>query len=51
MATRPDTTFAMSVISQIPLAPKMSHWEAVVRILRFLKKTQRKIVVLRLLTC
>ena len=33
--TRPDITFAVSVVSQFLNAPCDSHWDAVMRILRY----------------
>ncbi|PNX68831.1 putative copia-type protein [Trifolium pratense] len=35
--TRPDITFAVSIVSQFLNAPCDSHWDAVVRILRYIK--------------
>lgn len=35
--TRPDISFAVSVVSQFLNSPCDSHWEAVVRILRYIK--------------
>jgi Reverse transcriptase (RNA-dependent DNA polymerase) len=35
--TRPDITFAVNVVSQFMHAPRMTHMDAVVRILRYLK--------------
>ena len=35
--TRPDITFSVGVVSQFMQNPKLSHWEAVCRILRYLK--------------
>ena len=40
--TRPDIAFSMSVLSQFLSAPCDSHWEAVVRILKYIKKTPGK---------
>ena len=36
--TRPDILYAMSVVSQFLEAPRVSHWEAVTRIVRYLKR-------------
>jgi hypothetical protein len=36
--TRPDISYAVSVVSQFLEAPRVSHWEAVTRILRYLKR-------------
>ena len=35
--TRPDISFPMSVVSQFMTSPCQSHWEEVVRILRYIK--------------
>ncbi|XP_057989379.1 uncharacterized mitochondrial protein AtMg00810-like [Hevea brasiliensis] len=35
--TRPDISFAVSVVSQFLQAPCSSHWDAVIRILRYIK--------------
>ena len=35
--TRPVIAFAVSVISQFMSSPRTTHWDAVVRILRYLK--------------
>ena len=35
--TRPDIAFAVSVISQFMSSPRSTHWDAVVRILKYLK--------------
>ncbi|XP_019184808.1 PREDICTED: uncharacterized protein LOC109179764 [Ipomoea nil] len=37
--TRPDISFAVSVVSQFFASPCDSHWEAVIRILRYIKKS------------
>ena len=37
--TRPDISFPVSVVSQILQSPCDSHWDAVVRILRYIKGT------------
>jgi len=39
---RPDIAFVLSVISQFLSAPKTSHWNAIVQILRFLQKAPWK---------
>lgn len=36
--TRPNISYAVSVVSQFLEAPRVSHWEAVTRILRYLKR-------------
>ena len=38
--TRPDITFAVSLLSQFPKAPTDSHWNAAMRILRYIKNAQ-----------
>ena len=38
--TRPDISFLVSVVSQFLQSPCDSHWDAVVRILRYIKGTQ-----------
>jgi hypothetical protein len=35
--TRPDITFAVSVVSQFMSAPRQPHWETALRIVRYLK--------------
>lgn len=35
--TRPDIAFPVSVVSQFLSSPRVSHWEAVIRILKYLK--------------
>ena len=36
--TRPDISFPVGVVSQFMQAPRIDHWNAVIRILRYLKK-------------
>ena len=45
--TRPDISFPMSVVSQFMTSPCQSHWEAVVRILRYVKSAPTKDYSLR----
>jgi len=40
--TRPDITFALSVVSQFFLAPRTTHLEAIMKILRHPKKAPGK---------
>ena len=40
--TRPDISFHVSVVSQFMTSPCDSHWEAVVRILRYIKSAPGK---------
>ncbi|XP_043705357.1 secreted RxLR effector protein 161-like [Telopea speciosissima] len=40
--TRPDITFAVTMVSQFMHDPYSSHWEAVIRILRYLKAAPGK---------
>ncbi|RVW86785.1 Retrovirus-related Pol polyprotein from transposon TNT 1-94 [Vitis vinifera] len=53
--TRPDISFPVSVVSQFLQSPCDSHWDAVIRILRYIKVHQAKVcctrteVILRLL--
>ena len=35
--TRPNISYAVSVVSQFLEAPRVSHWEAVTRTIRYLK--------------
>ena len=35
--TRPDISFAISVLGQFMKDPRLPHWEAVIRIMRYLK--------------
>ena len=37
--TRPDISFPVSVVSQFLQSPCDSHWDAVIRILRYIKST------------
>ena len=37
--TRPDISFPVSVVSQFLQSPCDSHWDAIVRILRYIKGT------------
>jgi len=37
--TRPDISYAVQTISQFMQHPKKSHWEAAIRIVRYLKGT------------
>ena len=36
--TRPDIAFPVSVVSQFMNSPRTSHWDAIIHILRYLKK-------------
>jgi hypothetical protein len=40
--TRPDITFAVSVVSQFLNAPCVDHWNAVIRILKYIKSAPGK---------
>ena len=40
--TRPDISFPVSVVSQFMTSPCDSHWDAVIRILRYIKSTLGK---------
>ncbi|WMV35464.1 hypothetical protein MTR67_028849 [Solanum verrucosum] len=40
--TRPDISFHVSVVSQFMTSPCDSHWDAVVRILRYIKSAPGK---------
>jgi hypothetical protein len=44
---RPDISFAVSQISQFMHAPKTIHMEAVNKILRYLKKTPGKVILMK----
>ena len=35
--TRPDISFAVSLVSRFMSAPRLPHWEAVLRIVKYLK--------------
>ena len=37
LQSRPDIFFAVSVVSQFMSAPRLPHWEAVLRIVKYLK--------------
>ena len=47
--TRPDIAFAIGVVSQFMHAPRQPHWEAVCRILRYLKNAPGKGLIGRLI--
>jgi hypothetical protein len=36
--TRPSISYAVSIVSQFLEAPRVSHWEAITRIIRYLKR-------------
>ena len=40
MGTRPDVTFAMTALSQFMQNPGRAHWDALKRVLRYLKGTR-----------
>ena len=40
--TRPDISFAVSVVSQFLNSPCEDHWNAVIRILKYIKKSPGK---------
>jgi hypothetical protein len=46
VATRPDIAFAVSLLSQFLENPSMIHWNAAKRVLRYLKGTKDKKLVL-----
>ena len=37
--TRPDISFAVGIVSQFMQAPHVDHWNVVLRILSYIKKT------------
>ena len=37
--TRPDLSYSVSILSQISSAPRQSHWQAAIRVLRYLANT------------
>ena len=37
--TRPNISFAVGVVSQFMQSPHNDHWDAVIRILRYIKRT------------
>ncbi|KAL9264448.1 Retrovirus-related Pol polyprotein from transposon RE1-like protein, partial [Drosera capensis] len=43
--TRPDISFPVSVVSQFLSAPCVEHWEAVIRILRYLKGAPGRVLL------
>ncbi|XP_043697502.1 secreted RxLR effector protein 161-like [Telopea speciosissima] len=43
--TRPDIAFSVSMVSQFLSSPRTSHWDAVIRILRYLKKAPSRGIV------
>ena len=42
---RCDIAFAISIVSQFLSAPKISHWNVAIYILRYLKKAPRKMII------
>ncbi|KAM0047832.1 putative RNA-directed DNA polymerase [Helianthus debilis subsp. tardiflorus] len=38
-ATRPDITYSVNVLSQFVADPRQNHWDAAIRVLRYLKTT------------
>lgn len=40
--TRPDISFAVSIVSQFMQDPRTTHWQAVMRLLRYLKGTSTR---------
>ena len=46
--TRPDISFLVSVVRQFPQSPCDSHWDAVIRILRYIKVHQAKVCCTRI---
>jgi hypothetical protein len=47
MVTRPDHAFAVSQVSQFMHAPRSTHMESIDRILRYLKRTPGKGILMR----
>ncbi|XP_042485628.1 uncharacterized mitochondrial protein AtMg00810-like [Macadamia integrifolia] len=45
--TRPDISYAVGVPSQFMQSPQKAHWEAIVRVLRYLKRAAGKGLVYR----
>ncbi|GAV89139.1 hypothetical protein CFOL_v3_32558 [Cephalotus follicularis] len=45
--TRPDISFAVGVLSQFMQAPQKAHWDAAIRILRYLKSAPGKGLIYR----
>lgn len=43
--TRPHITFAISDVSQFLNSPYKSHWDAVIQILRYIKRSPKKGIV------
>jgi hypothetical protein len=46
--TRPNISYVMSVVSQFLEAPRVSHWEAITRIVRCLKRVSSLRILYRL---
>lgn len=44
--TRPELTFSVHVLSQFMQAPMVGHWEAALRVLRYLKSSPGQGIVL-----
>lgn len=40
--TRPDISFAVSVVSQFMSSPRTTHWDAMLRIIKYLKEALGK---------
>nr|XP_016489309.1 PREDICTED: uncharacterized mitochondrial protein AtMg00810-like [Nicotiana tabacum] len=45
--TRPDISFAVQVLSQFMQQPKLSHWNAALRLIRYIKGSPRQGILLK----
>lgn len=44
--TRPEITYSVHILSQFMQEPKQAHWEAAMRVLRYLKSSARQGIIL-----
>lgn len=47
LATRPDMTYAVHILSQFMQNPRMDHWDSALRVVRYLKGTPGQGILLR----
>ncbi|XP_023634626.1 uncharacterized protein LOC111829552 [Capsella rubella] len=47
LATRPDLTYSVHILSQFMKEPRQEHWESALRVVRYLKGTPGKGILLK----